>query len=175
MPPAGGDDGLGSARHGGDQGVPALHRDSSPGFLDGLAQFPNILWSDVGSSYVTLQKIPKVFNGVEIRTFSRMSCNIDVILSKGIHCMSSCVRLCIVMHEKHVSMLLHEWSDMRQNDLIHITDRSNTFSWVAVIEIEEDMSKHDIMGHCNSYHAMHASPALSFFDEPLIMTAPVVP
>ena len=83
MPPAGGDDGLGSARHGGDQVVPALHRDSSPGLLDGLAQFPNILWSDVGSSYVTLQKIPKVFNWVEILTLGRVSCSIDVILSEG--------------------------------------------------------------------------------------------
>ena len=81
VPPAGGGDGLGSACHGGDQGVPALHRDSSPGLLDGLAQFPNVLCSEVGSSYVTLQKFPKVLNWVKIRTFSRMSCNIDVILS----------------------------------------------------------------------------------------------
>ena len=54
--------------------------------------------------------------------------------------MSSNVRFCIVMHEKHVFMLLHKWSDMRQNDLIHITDGSNAFSRVTVIEIEEDRS-----------------------------------
>ena len=100
--------------------------------------------------------VPKVFRRIEIRTFSRMSCNIDVILSEGIHCRSSGVRFCIVMHEKHVSMLLHEWSDMRKNDLIHITDRSNAFSKVAVIEIEEDRSQHDIMGH--STQTMQCTP-----------------
>ena len=60
MPPAGGDDGLRAPRHGVHQGVPPLHLDSPPGLLDGLTQLSYILGSDVGSSDVALEEIPKV-------------------------------------------------------------------------------------------------------------------